>query len=132
MVKDKGDRDIVDRRLEETLDLFQPTAQQATAAEEAKAPKRTPKPRDFERDNPAFAFRIRPEDNERIAELAEVLEVTKDALGAGLMRAALDAVDAGRLVLDVEREPMASRDKLGRLRSFVAFTVRGRWVNPAE
>lgn len=124
----KEDRDIVDRRLEETLDLFQPTARQEEAAEQAGAAAgATRKSRQWDRENPAFAFRISPEDNERIAELAERLEVTRDALGAGLIHSALEAVDAGRLVLDVKREPTTRRDRLGRLRTTVIFAVSGTW-----
>jgi hypothetical protein len=123
----KEDREIVDRRLEEALDLFQPTARQEEAAEQAGAAGATRKSRQWDRENPAFAFRISPEDNERIAELAERLEVTRDALGAGLIHAALEAVDVGHLVLDVKREPATKRDRLGRLRTTVFFTVSGTW-----
>jgi hypothetical protein len=131
----KADRDIVDRRLAETLDLFQPTAHQQWTAEESteKARQgRVPKSRTYEGQKPAFAFRIRPVDNDRIAALAEEMDVTKDALAAGLMRAALDAVAEGRLLLTVKRQAVQRRDEMGRLRTWVRMTVRGQWANPAE
>lgn len=101
MVK-KADRDIVDRRLEETLDLFEPTTRQEEAAEGQ--PGRTPKSRRWDRDNPTFAFRILPEDNERIGEWASKLGATRDELARGLMGAALEALEQGRLDLAFERE----------------------------
>jgi hypothetical protein len=131
----KAEREIIDRRLAETLDLFQPTAHQEQTAEEAteKAGQgRVPKSRTYEGQKPAFAFRIRPADNDRIAALAEEMDVTKDALAAGLMRAALDAVEEGRLVLTVKRQAVQRRDAMGRLRTWIRMTVRGAWANPAE
>lgn len=103
MVK-KAEREIVDRRLEETLDLFQPTAQQAAAEEgQEPEPKRTPKSRRWDRENPVFAFRILPEDNDRIVEWADRLGWTRDEVARGLMGAALEAIDQGWLELDIER-----------------------------
>jgi hypothetical protein len=131
----KAEREIVDRRLAETLDLFQPTAHQEQMAEEAtdKAGQgRVPKSRTYEGQKPAFAFRIRPADNDRITVLAEEMDVTKDALAAGLMRSALDAVEEGRLLLTVKRRAVQRRDTMGRLRTWVKMTVRGEWTNPAE
>ena len=131
----KADRDIVDQRLAETLDLFQPTARQQWTAEESteKARQgRVPKSRTYERRKPAFAFRIRPADNDRIAALAEEMDVTRDALAAGLMRAVLDAVEQGRLLLTVKRQAVQRRDAMGRLRTWIRMTVRGEWANPAE
>ena len=60
------------------------------------------------------------------------LQVTRDALGRGLMRAVLDALDEGRLTLEVDREAVQKRDTLGRLRSHVKNTIRAVWANPAE
>jgi hypothetical protein len=131
----KADRDIVNRRLAETLDLFQPTAHQQWTAEESteKARQgRVPKSRTYEGQKPAFAFRIRPTDNDRIAALAEEMDVTRDALAAGLMRAVLDAVEQGRLILKVKRQAVQRRDAMGRLRTWIRMTVRGEWANPAE
>jgi hypothetical protein len=131
----KAEREIVDRRLAETLDLFQPTAHQEQTAEEAteKAERgRVPKSRIYEGQKPAFAFRIRPADNDRITTLAEEMDVTKDALAAGLMRAALDAVEDGRLVLRMKRQDVQCRDTMGRLRTWIRMTVRGEWANPAK
>jgi hypothetical protein len=91
-----------------------------------------PKSRIYEDQKPAFAFRIRPADNDRITALAEELDVTKDALAAGLMRAALDAVEEERLLLTVKRQAVQRRDTLGRLRTWIKMTVRGEWANPAE
>jgi hypothetical protein len=131
----QSDRDIVDRRLAETLDLFQPTTHQQWTAEEAleKAGQgRVPKSRAYERQKPAFAFRIRSADNDRIAALAEEMDVTRDALAAGLMRAALDAVEQGRLLLTVKRQAVQRRDSMGRLRTWIRMTVGGQWADPAE
>ena len=131
----KAEREIVDQRLAETLDLFQPTAHQEQMSEEAmkKAGQgRVPKSRGYEEQKPAFAFRIRPADNDRITALAEELDVTKDALAAGLMRVALDAVEEERLLLTVKRQAVQRRDTLGRLRTWIKMTVRGVWANPAE
>ena len=131
----KADRDIVDRRLAETLDLFHPTVHHERTAEEAtqKAGQgRVPKSQTYEGQKPAFAFRIRPADNDRISTLAEEMDVTKDALAAGLMRAALDAVEDGRLVLRVKRQDVRRRDTMGRLRTWIRMTVRGEWANPAK
>jgi len=103
----ENDKDILDHRLEETLDLFQPTAQQSTAAEEVQDKfkhQRTPKSRRWDRKNPSFAFRILPEDNERIAEWADRLSWTRDEVARGLVGAALEALDQGRLSLEIERE----------------------------
>jgi len=63
MVEKKADRDIVDQRLEDTLDLFQPTAQQEAAALEAadKAEsKPAPKSRAWDRqpENRLFSYRL--------------------------------------------------------------------------
>ena len=101
-----GDRDIVDKRLEDTLELFAPTDRQAAAAEETQAKAEhapAPKSRRWDKDNPAFAFRIRPEDDERIGELASTLGWTRDEVARGLIGAALEAVDTGALQLDIER-----------------------------
>lgn len=104
MVK-KADQEIVGRRLEETLDLFQPTARQAAAEASNEArPKQTPKSRRWDRENPTFSFRILPEDNERIGEWASQLEATKDEIARGLVGAALEALEDGRLGLAFERE----------------------------
>ncbi|MBN1659198.1 MAG: hypothetical protein JXA93_12385 [Anaerolineae bacterium] len=131
----KAERERANQRLAQTLDLFQPTAHQEQAADEAAAKAaqaRVPKSRIYERQRPAFAFRIRPADNGRIDALARGLDVTKDALAAGLVQAALDAVEGGRLLLSVERQAVQRRDKLGRLRTWVRMTVRGEWTNPAK
>ncbi len=131
----KAERERINRRMAQTLDLFQSTAHQEQTAEEAvqkAAQVRVPKSRIYERQRPAFAFRIRPADNDRIDALARRLDVTKDALAAGLVGAALDAVDEGRLLLSVERQAVQRRDKLGRLRTWVRMTVRGEWTNSAK
>lgn len=104
---DKHDRDIIDKRLEDTLDLFQPTALQEQAAEDmerkAAHEKKTRRSRQWDRENPTFAFRIKAEDNERIAEWAKQLGATKDEVARGLIKAALQALDEGRLTLQFER-----------------------------
>lgn len=105
MVKD--DRDIIDRRLEETLDLFQPTARQEQAASETEqkaARNKTPKSRRWDQENRAFAFRILPEDDERIADWASKLGATKDEMARGLIGAALEALDDGQLEIAFDRQ----------------------------
>ena len=102
----KEERDIVDRRLEETLDLFQPTARQEQAAQQAEAAAaggRTRKSRKWDQDNPAFAYRIAAGDDDRISRWASELGATRDEVARGLIGAALEALDAGRLALAFER-----------------------------
>jgi predicted DNA-binding protein len=99
-------QDVVDKRLAETLDLFRPTArQEAAAAEVEEKVKRgkTPHARRWEKDNPTFAYRIRPEDDERITTWAARLGATKDEVARGLMAAALEAMDEGWLWLVFDR-----------------------------
>lgn len=67
----KADRDIIDKRLEETLDLFQPTARQEAAAEEAQEKAetaRTPKSRAWDKlpANRPFSYRSGEELNNLI------------------------------------------------------------------
>jgi len=131
MVK-KNDQEIVDKRLEETLDLFQPTARQEAAAEQ---PEEKPpvKSRRYEADNPAFAFRILPEDSERITSWAERLELTRDDVARGLVGAALEALDEGRLELKATHQVSMIRDAAGRrrrsVRAFMAWVWKKK-VNP--
>ena len=74
MVK-KAEKEIVDRRLEETLDLFQPTAQQAAAEETREAAERRParKSRAWETrpENKVFGYRLG-------ADLDQLLQATVD------------------------------------------------------
>ena len=103
----KEERAIVDKRLEETLDLFRPTARQEAAAAEVEEKARTGKTRKsrrWDRENPTFAYRIRPEDAEGIAAWAEKLGATKDEVARGLMAAALEAMEQGWLWLVFQRE----------------------------
>ena len=114
-------------------DLFERTERPPISEEpEDQEQKRARKSRAYEKARPTYAFRIRPEDSDRIDDLAERLQVTRDALGRGLMRAVLDALDEGRLTLEVDREAVQKRDTLGRLRSHVKNTIRAVWANPAE
>lgn len=92
----------------------------------------TARSRSYERRNPAFAFRIRPEDNERLAGHAEALEVSRDALARALVQTVLDAVEEGRITLAVERQPVQKRDRRGRLRSLVRSNVSVVWGNGTE
>ena len=126
----KADRDIVDKRLEDTLDLFQPTAQQGTTAEETEAKAvqaGAPKSRKYEAEHPAFSFRILPEDNERIKDWAERLELTRDDVARGLVGAALEALDSGRLTLHADHEVTMIRDARGRRRRSVRSIMHWAW-----
>ena len=131
----KEDRDIIDRRLEETLDLFKPTAgdEASTSSEPAAAPKS----RRWDVENPAFSFRILPEDNERIGEWASKMGWTRDEIARVLMGAALEALDAGLLELDIERETVpretSIKTKTGQTtRRYYSTKSAVRWKWKAE
>ena len=95
----KEAEELARRRIQETADklsqtevpagtgLFERTDRPPIAEEpEAQEQKRARKSRAYEKARPTYAFRIRPEDNDRIDDLAERLQVTRDALARGLMR----------------------------------------------
>jgi hypothetical protein len=78
----------------------------------------------------AASFRIRERDAERIETRAQELGLSKDALGAALLWAALDALDAGTLALDIDTLESQVTDKLGRVRSYSRKRARPLWQNP--
>lgn len=83
--------------------------------------------RDWDKANPTFCFRIRPEDGVRLAALASRLGVSRDALARGLMWAALDGAEAGHLALAVEELATTVEDKVGRVRGTVRRLVTPAW-----
>jgi hypothetical protein len=107
------------RGIEKTLNTL--TGDQKEAIGEAK------RSRDWDRQNPAFSFRIRPEDARRMRDTAEGLDAPKDALARALVGAALDAVEAGRLSLEVEEERYRLTDKRGRERTVTRKFVLASW-----
>jgi hypothetical protein len=72
----------------------------------------------------AVSLRLREQDADRLACKAEELELSKDALGAALMWAALDALDAGNLTLEIETMQTEVTDKKGRQRTYVRKRAR--------
>lgn len=81
--------------------------------------------------NRAHAFRIREVDAERLQALARDLGISKDAAGAALLQAALDAVDAGALTFEVDQVQSEVVDKRDRLRVFVKRRARPLWQSGA-
>jgi len=80
--------------------------------------------------NRAAAFRIRAEDHERLAGQAQELGLSKDALGAALLWAALDALSAGWLTLETETVETSVTDKAGRQRFYIRKQARPAWQIP--
>jgi hypothetical protein len=83
-----------------------------------------------ERHRPS-SFRIRPVDAERLDSQARELGLSKDALGAALIWAGLDALEAGRLKLETDVVHTEVTDKTGRVRLYSRKRARPRWANPA-
>ena len=77
--------------------------------------------------NKAHAFRIREVDAERLTTRAREFGLSKDALGAALVWAGLDALDAGALTLEIEEQTTEVVDKLDRLRVYVKRRARPLW-----
>lgn len=96
-------------------------------ADQKEATKEKTRDRQWDRKNPAFSFRIRPEDAQRMKDTARGLGVPKDALARALMQAAFDAVDEGRLALSVQEERRDIVDKIGRERTFIRKNVLTSW-----
>jgi hypothetical protein len=78
--------------------------------------------------NRSFSFRIREMDAQRLANQAQDLHVSRDALARGLMEAALDALDSGDLILEVEEMTRETEDRLGRFRLTTRRFVRAAWM----
>jgi hypothetical protein len=83
--------------------------------------------RTWDEANPACSFRIREEDAARLAAQAKALGVSRDALARALLWAALDALEAGGLPLQVGEVTTEGKDKIGRVRVYTR-----RIVEPAE
>jgi len=128
MGKQDGGRAVVDGRLEEVAGLFAATgglaspgcrdcAPPAAAGNDGEGKGR--RSRRWERENPAFSFRIRAEDSVRIGELAREQGATRDEVAEGLVAAAVAAVKAGWLRVTVERaavmEEAAVRTPQGKM-----------------
>lgn len=89
--------------------------------------------RSWDQQNPAISLRIREHDAARLATHAEALGVSKDALGRALLWAALDALDAGELALEVGQVTTEATDRLGRRRIYtrrIAEPARANDRNP--
>lgn len=84
--------------------------------------------RSWDQQNPAITLRIREQDAARLATHAEALGVAKDTLGAALLWAALDALEAGRLVLDPDYVTTEKTDKIGRRRIHTRRIVTPAWA----
>jgi predicted DNA-binding protein len=98
-------------------------------SDQKKATGEAKRSRNWDRENPAFSFRIRPEDARRMRETAEELDAPKDALARALIGAALDAVEDGRLSLEVEEECYRLTDKRGRERTVTRIFVLASWAS---
>jgi hypothetical protein len=83
--------------------------------------------RSWDEANPACSFRIREQDAARLAAQAGELQVSRDALARALLWAALDALEAGRLPLQVGEVTTQAQDKAGRFRTYTR-----RIVEPAR
>jgi hypothetical protein len=83
-----------------------------------------------ERNRPA-TLRIRAEDHNRLEAQARALGLSKDALGAALLWAGLDALDAGLLALEVETVESEVTDSKGRRRFYVRRQARPSWQSSA-
>lgn len=84
--------------------------------------------RTWDQQNPACSFRIREQDAARLAERAEALGVSKDALGRALLWAALDAAESGRLTFEVGEVTTQAKDKAGRLRIYTRRIATPAWT----
>jgi rRNA maturation endonuclease Nob1 len=84
--------------------------------------------RSWDEANRAFSFRIREVDAERLAELAQELKVSRDALTRALIELALDAVDAGRVEFKTDERTRETKDRLGRFRLSTRRFVLASWT----
>jgi hypothetical protein len=76
--------------------------------------------------NPATPFRLRPEDRQRLEVHARELGLSRDALGAALVWAGLDALEAGVLELEIETVTSEVTDKRHRTRIYARRQARPR------
>jgi hypothetical protein len=136
---------VSDELLKKTLDLFEPfqpdedsdegkdndvRETEARSAEEPPTETIKPKPkkpRRYEREHPAFRFRIRPEDKARIEECAHELGVSLDAVAAALINASLDALDDEHLSITMEKEVLPWKDSIGRSRQRIVTNYSWQW-----
>ena len=93
--------------------------------------------RSWDEANRAFSFRIREVDAERLADLAQELKVSRDALTRALVQFALDAAEAGRVAFEIDEQTRETTDRLGRFRlstrRFVGATrAAERKADPGE
>jgi hypothetical protein len=84
-----------------------------------------------ERNRPS-SFRIREVDAGRLEAQARELGLSKDALGRALVWAALDALDAGLLELEIDTKQTKVTDKMDRVRIYVKKEARPLWqISPS-
>jgi hypothetical protein len=130
------ERSIIDERLERTATFFEPTLPQAGEQDAEEAPDgagekqarpAARKTRRYEKEHPAFRLRIRPQDNERLKEMARRYSLTRDALAAAVVQAGLDALEDGHLFLQIERTIESGTDRAGRRRDKVVTEVEASW-----
>ena len=81
-----------------------------------------------ERHKPS-SFRIRSQDAKRLQARAGELGLSKDALACALVWAALDAIDAGHLTLEIDTVQTEITDKRGRTRVYARKRARPAWQN---
>jgi hypothetical protein len=103
--------------------------QESTGEQQSGGPGGKFRSREWDRKNPAYSLRIRPEDAQRLADRARELKVSRDALARALMEAGLDALDEERLRLEVDHKITESEDAKGRYRRFVRSFVLVSWAN---
>ena len=77
--------------------------------------------------NRAVSLRIREEDATRLAEQGRRLGLSRDQLARGLMWAALDALESGRLELEVREVRTEVEDKMWRTRIYLRREAEPRW-----
>ena len=103
--------------------------QQARGEQQPGGPGGKFRSREWDRKNPAYSLRIRPEDAQRLTSRARGLKVSRDALARALMEASLDALEDDLLRLEVDHEITEAEDAKGRYRRSVRSFVRFSWAN---
>jgi hypothetical protein len=118
-------------RSREVIASIMEAAQEAQDAQQEQAVGAGPAPgrpdRSWERQHKATALRLHADDDRWLAELADNLKTTRDAVGRGLIQAAREAIQGGWLVLEIEQEIEHYKDKIGRSRTRVIAEPRHRW-----
>ena len=97
-------------------------------AEELSQAERPARDRSWDQNNPPSAFRIRRQDSDRLKEHAQRLRLSRDALASGLMWAALDALEDGRLDFEISDILTEKTDKRGRFRTYARKVVTPAWT----